>query len=104
MAERIALLLVEFEAISVALREVYGPIGVEVPDGPSFSRLSHLKKYEDALDAVVSCWVGMLYANREAVPLGDESAAIWCPRTVVSYLGRPVAGQLPTTPMLQSGR
>jgi predicted RNase H-like nuclease len=49
---------------------------VDVSQGGS---LSELKRYEDALDAVVCCWVGMEYIARSARPYGDGLAAIWCP-------------------------
>ena len=37
-----------------------------------------LKRYEDAIDALICCWVGTLYAEVNARPLGDNTAAIWC--------------------------
>ncbi|MDW7774366.1 MAG: hypothetical protein SCH71_15885 [Desulfobulbaceae bacterium] len=44
---------------------------------------SYLKRYEDALDALVCAWVGVKFLEGETQPLGDETAAIWCPRDVV---------------------
>lgn len=42
--------------------------------------LSHLKAYEDLLDAVVCAWMGVKYLSGEAKPLGDnKTAAIWVP-------------------------
>ena len=38
-----------------------------------------LKRYEDAIDALICCWVGTLYAKGNAKPLGDDTEAIWCP-------------------------
>lgn len=46
--------------------------------------LSHLKKVEDALDALICAWVGVEYLAGKTVPLGDQTAAIWCPADVVS--------------------
>lgn len=46
--------------------------------------LSHLKKIEDALDALVCVWVGVEYLAARTVPLGNRTAAIWCPVDVVS--------------------
>jgi predicted RNase H-like nuclease len=44
---------------------------------------SALKRYEDALDALICGWVGVEYLAGRAVPLGNEDAAIWCPADVV---------------------
>jgi len=44
----------------------------------------NFKRYEDALDALVCTWVGVEHLEVNTVPLGDETAAIWCPRDVVS--------------------
>jgi predicted RNase H-like nuclease len=41
--------------------------------------LSRFKTYEDALDALVSAWVGMKYLEGNATPYGDSTAAIWIP-------------------------
>jgi predicted RNase H-like nuclease len=38
-----------------------------------------LKRYEDAIDALICCWVGTLYAEGNARPMGDDTTAIWCP-------------------------
>ncbi len=80
VGERIALLLAEFHNIERALAGVLGPFEVPLPHGTSISQLAGLKRYEDALDALVCCWVGMLYATGMAVPLGDSTGAVWCPR------------------------
>lgn len=38
-----------------------------------------LKRYEDALDAVVCGWIGIAYLQGLCAPFGDETAAIWTP-------------------------
>ena len=38
-----------------------------------------LKRFDDAIHALICCWVGTLYAEGNARPLGDDTAAIWCP-------------------------
>jgi predicted RNase H-like nuclease len=38
-----------------------------------------LKRYEDALDALVCGWIGIAYLQRRCVPYGDATAAIWTP-------------------------
>lgn len=38
-----------------------------------------LKRYEDALDALVCGWIGIAYLQGRCAPYGDERAAIWTP-------------------------
>jgi predicted RNase H-like nuclease len=42
-------------------------------------RTSVLKRYEDALDALVCGWVGVQYLDGLCTAYGDETAAIWTP-------------------------
>ncbi len=42
--------------------------------------LATLKRYEDALDALICGWVGIRYLQGLADPYGDEHAAIWIPK------------------------
>jgi hypothetical protein len=42
-----------------------------------------LKRYEDTLDALVCAWLGFRFLAGKTLPLGDETAAIWCPWDVV---------------------
>jgi predicted RNase H-like nuclease len=51
---------------------------------PSKNDLEHLastslKRYEDAIDALVCGWVGIKYLEGDCTAYGDESAAIWIP-------------------------
>ncbi len=77
--ERISALLNEFQAIKQALTRLVGPTGLTLPNANDVSTLASLKCYEDALDALVSAWVGTRYVEGNAVPYGDATAAIWCP-------------------------
>lgn len=79
-AQRVGLLLLEFQRIYDALVAVFGPLGFSLPPIGSVDTLSALKRFEDTLDAVVCAWVGARYMEGEAVAWGDETAAIWCPR------------------------
>jgi predicted RNase H-like nuclease len=54
--------------------------GIALP-APRSATLSGLKRYEDALDAVICAWVGAEFLARRACPHGDDDAAVW---TVVS--------------------
>ena len=80
---RIRYLLSEFTALHGALGEVFDGLMLELPEPTTVKTFSALKRYEDALDALVCAWVGVEYLAGRAVPLGDEDAAIWCPADVV---------------------
>jgi predicted RNase H-like nuclease len=77
--ERVGRLLDQYRAIDAKLKQEFGPYGLSIPDALDGLRLSDLKRYEDALDALISCWVGVCYTRGRARPLGDDTAAIWCP-------------------------
>jgi len=78
-SERVENLLSKFVAIRDALEGVFGGIDLPLPKPGSVKSLSALKRYEDALDALVCAWVGTQYIDQKAVAFGDKSAAIWCP-------------------------
>lgn len=78
-AERIANLLQQFRRINQALGRVFSGAALSIPREEDVTTLSRLKRYEDALDALVCAWVGLRFANGAAVPYGDESASIWVP-------------------------
>jgi predicted RNase H-like nuclease len=44
-----------------------------------------LKGVEDMIDALVCAWVGSLYLDRAASPLGDAASAIWVPRAALRF-------------------
>lgn len=46
-------------------------------DAPSWQ----LKAFEDMLDAVICAWVGICVFEGTAVPFGDDTSAIWIPRS-----------------------
>lgn len=43
--------------------------------------LRQWKAWEDAIDAIVCCWVGLEWLAGRAIPYGDDDAAIWVPTT-----------------------
>jgi predicted RNase H-like nuclease len=51
------------------------PAKTDLDDYPSTS----LKRFEDALDALVGAWVGIKYLEGDCTAYGDETAAIWIP-------------------------
>jgi predicted RNase H-like nuclease len=55
-------------------------IAVDLDLPASFATFSSMKRYEDAVDALICAWVAVLFLAGNARPLGDETAAIWTPR------------------------
>jgi predicted RNase H-like nuclease len=54
-------------------------IEVGIPEHAEVHFLSDLKRYEDALDALVCAWVGIRYLRGQCTSYGDDTAAIWIP-------------------------
>jgi len=77
--QRISNLLIEFQRIYSALKVVLGPLPLELPSIDEVRTLSHLKKFEDALDALICAWVGLRFLEGTAKAFGDSTAAIWVP-------------------------
>jgi predicted RNase H-like nuclease len=65
-------------------REIKG-INLPLSDSLCEHSLSSLKRYEDAIDALVCAWVATQYLDKASVPLGDNSAAIWIPSTAMQF-------------------
>jgi predicted RNase H-like nuclease len=79
VSTRIAHLLAEFTQIRAGLEAKLGPIPLVLPKPADVQTLSSLKRFEDALDALVCAWVGACYARGAATAFGNETAAIWVP-------------------------
>jgi predicted RNase H-like nuclease len=77
--ERIRKLLEEFAAIESALSRAVGETQIPLPRPSEIHKLSQLKRYEDALDALISAWVGIQYIDGRSNAYGDGKAAIWVP-------------------------
>ena len=84
--ERIALLLEQFGAIHRGLTRALGPLGFALPAAPQADALASLKRYEDALDALVCAWVGSEYLAGRISAYGDGSAAIWVPASASGHI------------------
>lgn len=52
----------------------------EIKIHPNGESLGGLKRYEDAIDALICAWVGIEYIAERAIPYSDETAAIWTPK------------------------
>lgn len=61
--------------------------GIVVPAPSASSSFAHLKRYEDALDALVCAWTATIFLAKDCTPLGDAQAAIWVPNSALP-LGR----------------
>ena len=79
---RIGRLLDEFAKIRRALGESFSCVSLSLPARGAVATLNDLKRYEDALDALVCCWIGTRYVSGDVMALGDTHAAIWCPRAL----------------------
>ncbi len=79
--QRMSRLLATFRTIRAALAREIRDIPLPLPRPAAVPTLAALKRYEDALDALVCGWVGIQFAAGRAVAYGDAAAAVWVPRT-----------------------
>lgn len=86
--ERIDLLLSELNAILEGLIRHIDDIPIQMPSLSMITTFASLKPIEDALDALICCWVGCEYLAGNAQPFGDETSAIWCPASLGNRLAR----------------
>lgn len=76
-AERRVRILSEWRRICSALAETI--LGIELTLPADAASNTALKRYEDALDALVCAWVGIEYLAGRTTAYGDATAAIWTP-------------------------
>jgi len=69
-------LLAQWTAIRRALDAHIGGIELAIPRGAT---LAGLKRYEDALDAVLCAYTGIAYMAKSIRAYGDTSGAVWAP-------------------------
>jgi predicted RNase H-like nuclease len=86
-SERITRLLAEFTEIDRALYSTLGQTRVPLPAPHEVSKLAALKRYEDALDALVCAWVAIQYTTAAAAAYGDSTGAIWVPKSSRDFAG-----------------
>jgi len=77
--ERKRRLLEQWTAILDRLQQNIDGIEIPLPKDHEQFTFQHLKRYEDAIDGLVCAWMATRYFAGEAVPLGDETGAIWVP-------------------------
>ena len=87
--ERIVRLLSQFADIYAAVGNEIEGVSLALPTAATVPSLSSLKRYEDALDALVCGWVDAQYAQGNAIPYGDATAAVWVPRPGCPATTRP---------------
>jgi predicted RNase H-like nuclease len=78
-SQRRHLILQELCAIRTGLQAEFGLFDLPLPAVGTITTQRMLKRFEDALDALICAWVGTRYAEKNAVAFGDSTAAIWCP-------------------------
>ena len=83
-AERIERLLIEFRAIKAGLGAHISGIPELIPERSKLKTLASLKPVEDMLDALICAWMGIEHREGRTAGLGDESAAIWIPASLVA--------------------
>lgn len=77
---RVRKLLAALQQILDALRTRIDGIPLELPAYSSALRFTQLKRYEDAIDALICGWIGIEYFNGSASAYGDDTSAIWIPK------------------------
>jgi predicted RNase H-like nuclease len=75
----------EWKAILARLGEHIDGIDLPLPNTPEALSFDHLKRFEDAVDALVCAWMAVQFLDKRAVPLGDHTAGIWIPSCSLQY-------------------
>lgn len=76
-------LIQQWARLVAALDKEIAGTGTRLPLPAATASLAALKEFEDALDAVICAWVGVLALEGHAVPYGDAFGAIWVPRAAI---------------------
>lgn len=61
------------------LEEQLSGVRQNLPPVRAESSIAALKAFEDTLDAIICCWVGICILDGRASAYGDENSAIWVP-------------------------
>jgi predicted RNase H-like nuclease len=80
-AERRRRIVKNWRKILDQLATTISKIDLPLPDKTDLDNFpsTSLKRFEDAIDALVCGWVGIKYLEGDCTAYGDESAAIWIP-------------------------
>ncbi len=74
MLERRRSLLAQWSKLRRALAQHVSGVALRIP---SSGTLAQLKRYEDALDAVICAWIGTEYLAKRTRAYGDAMTAVW---------------------------
>ena len=83
-SERIERLLEQFQAIKTGLNQHISGIPDFIPAPYEVSTLASLKSVEDMLDGLICAWIGIEHLEGRTVGLGDNTASIWIPQTLIN--------------------
>ena len=83
-SERIERLLDQFRAIRSGLEACISGIPDFIPELSEVKTMASLKPVEDMLDSLICAWVGIEHLEGRTVGLGDDTAAIWVPQTLIN--------------------
>ena len=68
-----------YKSILAKLGQYITSIPDFLPEDFEAMTFSALKRFEDAIDALVCGWVGVEYFNNNVMAYGDKTGAIWVP-------------------------
>ena len=83
-SERIERLLEQFQAIKDGLDQHFRGIPEFIPEPSEVTTLASLKPVEDMLDGLICAWIGIEHLEGRTIGLGDHTAAIWVPQTLIN--------------------
>lgn len=77
--ERRNRIITEWRRITLALETQLSGVGAHLPHVTAGSTGRELKAFEDTLDAIICCWIGICILEGRANAYGDATSAIWVP-------------------------
>lgn len=77
------LLIQQWRSILWRLGKYAGAIDVPLPKSPEKWKFARLKRFEDAIDALVCAWMAAEFLNGRTRCLADATAAIWIPQSTI---------------------
>ena len=83
-SERIKRLLEQFRAIKAGLDLHISGIPEFIPKPSEVTTLTSLKPVEDMLDGLICAWIGIEHIEGRTIGLGNHTAAIWVPETLIN--------------------
>lgn len=78
-------LVKQWRRIRCLLRRSIAGIALPLPIRPEELSFAKLKRFEDALDALVCAWNAIQFLEGATVALGENGSAIWVPNTAMAF-------------------